>query len=191
MENNENISFTSLEYNINNNNINQNSIINDSNDITNITPFWCNGQGNQEENEENEENNYLNDEENEEIKDTPNVSSIDSVYTDESYILFSDYEELFINDINNIIIKSYVRCIIKENNEKEITLFHSCQNIPLIKLCSFHLLLSDRNNFSKKIFLKELFNIILKKELFIENNPNNYNIINDAYICQRMPSEYL
>ena len=231
MENNENISFTNLKDNMININENQESDINVSNKINNISHFWSKENDNQEEQMENEkndeekkesndeneesndeneesndeneesndeneesnflnsdgnkENNYLKDGVNEEIVDTPNVSKIDNEYTEDSYIDVSGFEELYINDIKNISRNLYVRCIIKENDQKEITLFNSCQNIPLIKLCPLHLLFSDRNNFSKKIILKELVNIILKKELFIENNSNNYNIINDAYICQK------
>ena len=67
-------------------------------------------------------------------------------------------------DYQNKIQASFAEKVssIKENDQKEITLFHSCQNIPLIKLCSFHLLLSDRNNFFLKYLDESIFFIINK-----------------------------
>ena len=174
MANNWNLSFSEINYNMNK--INPNSNINNSRLLVNGQSYQNYDVNN------NQDFDDINDED---------ISSINDE-NEESSTSNSILKDLFINEIKlqkiekeKIIVNSSVRCLIKENSEKEITLFNSCQNIPLIKFETDHLLFSDRKNINKKIYVEELLDIILKKKLFIENNSNNINKIIEAYICQK------
>ena len=191
------------EENLSSNNIDNrqntnNNILNNSRDLISRLKNFSPIEG-KSTNKIEEENNHINIEESISSISNKNNESFISSFSNEEFLGNKDNNNDNINKLlkiqkiqnlkdnlkklneYNFFHKSYVRCLLKEKNEKLI---------PLIKYEGKYLSFSDRKNIIQKMDKEDLINITFNKELFIQKSSNNSNIINDAYICQKHKESY-